>query len=380
MSMGNSDRKIDGLLSHWASLTQPLPDPPHIAKVDARTGDVVYDNPLALNFGKAAIAAVAHHENWVVVGGITNGKGVAFGESTTGSDDWDGFVAFLDSDSGQVVDSTRMESQANKDDFVRGLCVHDGDLYVVGTTTGWFEGIHSHGVFLVKMKLYDRSTVWRKQYHAGMEQVQGLGCAVSDNHVYVGGNTAFDLINTQVQFLASETEDAFVTAVDIISGDEIWTQHLDTSLKQGDNRDDMFIEIQVNPDDGHPYVLLNSMNHEKQLNDVFLVSLDPDDGTHELLEGAIDDEKLGEDSNLGNDVSGNGGDNNGGGGSWPSTPSTEDDSVDQAIVIAAIVIPVLLFVLVFGSQYCMNRNDIEAVRKRSTPNLEEDEEPEHEIL
>ncbi len=166
-------------------------------------------------------------------------------------------------------------------------------------------------------------------------------------------------------FDPSLTQDVFVTALDRSTGQPLWTQQLDTRMRQVDHRDDSVAAMEINPQTGTPHVLLTSMNLQNEWNDIFLLDLQPEDGANDLtgsnLDMMIDDAELEGAMGLGNDVT-------------TTTNNDNDDDnedMDEQIIAVAIVVPLVLFFAVFGMQYMMYRTDIEATGKRCKPEEEE---------
>jgi hypothetical protein len=389
-------KALEALLGYWTAMTQDPTAPPQILKMHATSGTVEYHHTFNLTSGQATITSIQHSQanNLLIVAGMTNGVGPVFGSNQVGGDDWDGYVAFLDSETGNVVDSLRIPSQAGKDDSIQDLCVTETDLFLVGTTQGRIEGIHEKGVFLIKMDLASRNTMWKRQLHSGIDRVQGLHCAVSsentdgngngNGNVYVAGITSYDLDHDQEEFMVpAATQDVFVTALDRATGGTLWTQQLDTSKRHGDDRDDSVAAMEINPKTLNPTVLLNSMNIQNEWNDIFLLDLRPEDGANELASYmmSIDDDELleldslEESFDLENDVTDT------------DTTTTNDDNnnkegvgVNQQIIAVAIVVPLLLFFAVFGMKWAMHRTDIEATGKQCKPEDEEIQTTGHEVL
>jgi hypothetical protein len=209
--------------------------------------------------------------------------------------DWDGYILFLDPDTGAVFrdpivgnetdtrrPAIRINSIGDGDDFLQGACVSPDQryLYVVGTTQGIIQGIHKGGAFVIQ---YDIST-WEMQwqYQRTGINTQGLGCATDHDAVYITGSTESDFKSSS-PLDASATPDAFVTKI-THTGQELWTETLDTTLAQeGDERREVIVGIQVTAT-GRVLVLMNSMNLDAGANDVFLLDLDPSTGRSNLDE------------------------------------------------------------------------------------------------
>jgi hypothetical protein len=224
---------------------------------------------------------------------------------------------------------------------VNAICVAGAYLYIVGTTEGQIEGGSTGiigGAFVLKMEIATRQMEWSRQISG--KNVEGLGCAVSQHVVYVGGNTNEVLEQGQAQtggqqqqhLAYSQTKDIFVSALSKTDGGQtLWTKQLDSTNYFGnETREDDFVSMYINSD-GDVGVYFNSMiknDDEDVQNDVVLVSLDKSTGKNEF-DGL-------------------------GGGGVSSKSQTNDDN-NKAIIIPAVVVPIFLSLLVFGWHFSQHR-------------------------
>ena len=319
----NNMSRLKSLLEYWWHSTLPsqeelvVPEPfeyargaPHVRKQDVFTGELFFDVSLDLPLQSSALIANVLHpgspssteKQPILVIGSTNAPDVAkslYGQNPNpklqDQVDWDGYILFLDPDTGAVFrdpivgnetdtrrPAIRINSIGDGDDFLQGACVSPDQryLYVVGTTQGIIQGIHKGGAFVIQ---YDIST-WEMQwqYQRTGINTQGLGCATDHDAVYITGSTESDFKSSS-PLDASATPDAFVTKI-THTGQELWTETLDTTLAQeGDERREVIVGIQVTAT-GRVLVLMNSMNLDAGANDVFLLDLDPSTGRSNLDE------------------------------------------------------------------------------------------------
>jgi hypothetical protein len=354
---------LTGLLSDWWSSTSPsqmkqiinssfIPDPlvPQLRKLDVVTGALLFGVFLEPNEPSATalisgilfptVTSSDTRVPPVVVVGSTNGpdtKGSLFGftgaQGGTGSSGgFDGYVLFLKPDSGAISPdpvtgkwALRVASTGdNTDDFIEGACLSPDHqyLYVVGTTEGIIEGIHSGGAFVIKYDLSASEIIW--QYQVSGDKVQGLLCTADDDALYLGGVTESDLWESPGKNSPTQSPDAFVAK--IIDGVAQWIRPLDTTnQEQGDLRREWITGMEIT-NQGKILVLLNSMNLAAGASDVFLVDLDPEKGDNDLYAAL-----------------------NYAGTGIPTFKSlSKKERVQKEVAIAAIVTPVVIAVCLFG--------------------------------
>lgn len=353
---------LAGLLSDWWSSTSPLqmrhaldstftpaPMVPQLRKIDVVTGELLYAITLEtydesatamiseILFSPVTSSAETRMPPLIVVGSTNSANSVdsLFGTSdsalTSGKGDFDGYIFFLEADgSGPSTDpgtgkwAWRVASTGDNDDFIEGACLSPDQqfLFVVGSTEGIIEGIHSGGAFVIKYDLSIGEMVW--QYQVTGDQVQGLLCTADDDAVYLGGVTESDLWESPGKLSSSQSPDAFVAK--IIDGTAQWIRPLDTTLEeQGELRREWITGMEMT-NQGNILVLLNSINLESGASDVFLVDLDPEKGDNDLY-GAVN--YAGEGIDTFNSLS-------------------KRSRAENEVNIAAIVIPLILGLSVFG--------------------------------
>jgi hypothetical protein len=377
----SSGNALQALLTFWKSMSEPeaiaaTSSSPQVLKINAITGSTAFQVELTASTGSATISEMLQLSNTAVTGnaahllivaGSTNGSGNAFGTAAAATTtdaldaDWDGYVTFLDPMTGDLaLDSSgvahvRIASQAGKDDHVTSLCVsetgtgNNEHLFIVGTTQGIVQGIHAEGAFVMKMDLETREIIWKVQMSG--DQVEGLACTVSESTVFLGGATHVDLDSNANTKIPSQTPDAFIAAVDVATGQVQWIQQLDTSLEEGDSRTELIVDMDLNPL-GNVVVLLNSMNLEKGLNDIFLLDLNKDTGANDL--GLLKSDHV-----------------------IPTLGDEGEEDEERAITIVAIVLPVVLAFLVFGISWMRHQTEIETVSQSTKEGAQQ---PEHEVL
>lgn len=205
------------------------------------------------------------------------------------SQDWDGFLTKVDSETGVIDDeegveawhSVRIKTQPEMDDYVHAICVSGDKVYVVGTTEGIMEGTAIGGAFMIKYDMDTLQALWTTQIPG---KVHGKLCGVTedDDVVYIGGNVAEGLSIEEGVKIAS-LQDGFVSQLSAVDGHISWTRQF------GSHRDDT-LESMVVDNDGNVVVCGNSLEHAyipssmfSPANDIFILSLDKLDGAHQDL-------------------------------------------------------------------------------------------------
>jgi len=145
---------------------------------------------------------------YLAVSGSTRGMGKGYG-AATGSDE-DGFVALIDTDSGELSDSINKDNVrvgTAEDDFVLGMCHDpndDSSFYVVGGTMGRLKKAEnitetnpgSTHAFILKLNAGNLSTIWAVQIGARHNDdgentkstaAKAFDCVVRGDSVYFGG-------------------------------------------------------------------------------------------------------------------------------------------------------------------------------------------------
>ncbi len=146
----------------------------------------------------------------LVLTGATQGWDSAFPDATPG-DDYDGLLVELDPSNGLLTSrSFRVESQADRDERIYGVCKQGGDeniFYVVGMTTGNLESTEARPdqaeqAFIMKLEVVATgfSMEWVRQAGAeggtGSRNAEGIACAVTPDGqiVYMVGRVYADAV------------------------------------------------------------------------------------------------------------------------------------------------------------------------------------------
>jgi hypothetical protein len=368
---GGDKNNLQALLDYWTSVTVPSSTlgAPQIIKMDTTSGTIPFHITLTVHDGSSATIAAMHYtteenSDRLVVVGSTNGDKDALGvnqERPSNDDDWDGYVAFFDDITGDLVDSTRIYSQVGKDDHVHDLCIYQSDLFIVGTTQGSMDDFDSStaaGAFVMKIDMNSFSITWKHMIPG--PTVEGLACVATQDRIYVAGHTEHSLedgrpLTTQTVFVAALPHPPVLNV--------LWTQHLDTSLQVGDSRRNDLASMELTPLGGDGVVLLiNSMNMNEGINNFFLVSLEKETGAHGLKETF---EEMPEDESLGNDFGGGGSNSGSNNSNSPGSnkQSTQGDDKEQQkiAVILGILVPVVLAMSILGFQFYERRRYVEKV-------------------
>ena len=354
-----------GLLSDWWSSTSPLqmkhalnssftPAPmiPQLRKIDVVSGEVLYGVLLDTRdtsstamisdilFSPITSSPETRKPPLIVVGSTNSANNVEslFGMSdtsgsTSGTGDFDGYILFLEPETGTISPDPTTEKWAwrvastgnHTDDFIEGACLSPDQqfLYVVGSTEGIIEGIHSGGAFVIMYDLSTGEMVW--QYQVTGDQVQGLICTADADAVYLGGVTESDLWESPGKVSASQSPDAFVAK--IIDGTAQWIRPLDTTLEEeGELRREWITGMEVT-NQGNILVLLNSINLDSGASDVFLVDLHPEMGENDLYAAV----------------------NYAGEGIATFNSLSKRTRAEKEVNVAAIVVPIIIALCIFGT-------------------------------
>jgi len=221
------------------------------------------------------------------VAGSTNGDGDSFGVDPDQEDDWDGYVAFVNTLTGALESSVRIASQAGKNDFIQDICVYGDYMYMVGTTEGTLDLGSSNdaggGAFVLKMDLRSLDFEYKLTISGMKEAVK---CVATAEGAYVG----FYVSKTaSVPEAVINSQDVVVTkfGADLRDSDAIWSHWLDTTeANSNDIRQDFLVGMEV-LDSGNVAILLNSVNLEAGLNDIVVLDLDKDTGVNDLTKGEM---------------------------------------------------------------------------------------------
>lgn len=315
--------------------------PPQILKVDSFSGKAAFHTTLEVKGAKATISEMTQSEKYLIVGGSTNGSGPMVGEQIAGHHDWDGYIAFLNTATGQVeAEAIRIDTGEN--DYVNSICVDGGYLYIVGTTEGYITGGNqAGGAYVFKMEIATEQILWSRQFSGTLVEglgcvvseepfcIEAVGCVISEHNVYVAGNVRSVLEpdgNGEQQLISTtETTDVFVSSLNPRDGESLWTKQLDSTHYFGSDREDHFVSLYMNSE-GNVGVYFNSVmigpeDEDRIGNDVVLVDMDKHTGEYEF-DGEY--------------------------GSKKKESKGQEDNNNMAIVISAIVLPIFVALLVFG--------------------------------
>ncbi len=384
-SSSPSTNRLQSLLEYWWHSTIPSQEglvtaapanlargAPHVRKHEIYTGRLFFDVSLETTDDSTALIAGMVETSFantasnftqtspLIVVGSTNGADVSnslFGQTSnpksSNQTDWDGYILFLDPNTGAVFEelmggsdlativqrkAIRINSIGDGDDFINGVCVSPDQryLYVVGSTQGIIQGIHKGGAFVIQYDMETWEMTW--QYQQTGNETQGLACTADYDAVYIGGSTETDLLAT-AQSVPTATPDGFVTKI-TNNGQEAWTELLDTTIQEnGDKRREVIVGMEVTAK-GQILVLMNSMNLETGKNDVFLLDLDSSTGESDL-DAALKDLAR------------------------TSTFATRgaDKTRNEEVLVIAIVVPVAIALLLFAVTYWRHRTDVERIPK-----------------
>ena len=346
-----------------SGIDDPLQIDAQILRMNAMTGIPTFHSGFTMDDnGQATINAMviveassgsssSNSTRYLAVVGSTNGVGNAVGRpSGIGDDaepDWDGYIAYLDPMTGVLLENKpplRVDSQPGKNDYVHDVCsleLSDNEkfLYIVGTTDGLMQNIHTGGAFVWKIDAIKGDVIWKKQI-AG-STVEGLACAVSNLDddeqnpiLFVGGTTRIDL---QTNDVSTKSMDTWVSAMSVDTSQTFWTKQIDTSAADQDQlRDDVLVQLSIGSN-GDVYALWNSIDIEAGINDAYLIDLDQNTGENDLSSGAVQ--------------------------LIPGVPlgQTGDDdegsSLDSKVIILAIICPIVVLLCVFGYQWYNSTRD-----------------------
>lgn len=214
------------------------------------------------------------NSEFLIVAGSTRGTSDGYGPSQ--GNDEDGFISFIDRDTGKLVDVTDMQDGSiaklsgmtknnirigtAEDDILTGICNDYTDpnfFYVVGATKGLMESdIHkdvntdigavpagSLQAFVSKMRVDNLEAVWTRQFFAvpktagGKSEAYALSCIIDDEGLYVSGNVEQDGsmydVKTSKILPTNGGADIFVVSLNRDNGDQVWMKQIGSS---GDDR------------------------------------------------------------------------------------------------------------------------------------------------
>ncbi len=283
------------------------------------TGEPGYEgNVMATH---VAYAPSTRHGEFVLVAGSAKGaSGPLLGTLHDrpirgGIHDWDGFLTKLDPQTGGRATplsghdaSYRINSGANKDDWVTALCFQNPDTaYIIGSTKGKVASSplnEDGGAFIIKIDIDDMRIHWKVQLE-GMG-VLGTACAISEEEfqagsmnkhlLYVAGvlppsHPGFDFEGKKDPSASGRhraSQDAFVVAINVESsnGQIEWIREIEyeeeASLMGAQGRHEHIFSLVLDSNEGHVIAFGNSYDPSHEANDVFAVALD---GQHGMAGG-----------------------------------------------------------------------------------------------
>ena len=267
-----------------------------VLRYDYVADNVAFSNRFPINgVGRngAISSMVAVAESHLIVAGSTNEYssdffGINPNRKDT-DDDWDGYIMFLNSETGEFIEAFAVNSQSGKNDFVEDVCAHGHDLYIVGKTEGYIGDTPASledGAFVLKMNWQTREYDWQKTI-PGMINAQG--CVADSTGVYVGFH------GNQFGYHGGDgsviSQDAIITKFPKNNDGSGWRQWLDTTDRDTTTtREDYIVGLDILSDSGNIAVVLNSANFDLGLNDIVIVELDKSTGANELNIAADEDD------------------------------------------------------------------------------------------
>jgi hypothetical protein len=283
---------LRSLTEYWHFLSQPpiLNSYLEIIRYDYMSGTAPFTLELQLvgDDRGAVISSMVLDGDTLLVAGSTNGEGDAFGVDPDEEDDWDGYLAFVNTLMGTLQGTVRIASQAGKNDYVEDICVYGDFVYIVGTTEGNLDlgnggDQEGGGAFVLKMGLRTSDFEYKLTI-PGMEEA--AKCVATAEGVYVGFYVS-RTVNPPRGAINSNDVVIAKFGTDIRDSDALWTHWLDTTeTNSNDIRQNFLMGMEV-LDTGNVAILLNSVNLEAGLNDIVVLDLDKDTGVNDLTKGEI---------------------------------------------------------------------------------------------
>lgn len=239
----------------------------------------------------------------LVVAGSTRALGQAYGEAE--GDDEDGFVALLDMENGNLIDSKRFGTA--EDDVVTGICdaPNDSDsFYIVGATKGDmylddYQGFKnlppvagSLSAFISKIDINTLKPIWTQQFGAlngeNLAGAYATGCVVSGNKVYVAGGVqggAEMILGPDVTLSSKGGDDIWVAQLQVPTGTVNWmeqdgTPEDDNLSRNGGVTVDSEGNVVLYGDTKGSLYRTRDASEDPDVVDVFVMILDAKDGAH----------------------------------------------------------------------------------------------------
>eukprot|EP00980_Cylindrotheca_fusiformis_P024148 scaffold11571_cov122-Cylindrotheca_fusiformis.AAC.11 len=259
-----------------------------------------------------------HDFEFLIVAGSTRGISDGYGPGAPG--DEDGFISYLNKDTGALLDVNSPEAanvQATsvrigtfEDDILAGTCNDWSDpnaFFVVGATQGNFESALSDANaptlaekslqgYVMKINVDTLKAAWIRQFPAsaasGLSEAYALSCVVDEDNVYVTGNVekSGSMYNaaTEEQLSSYGGADVWTASMDKQTGSVNWMRQDGSS---GDDRlakrgsvdltgEFLMIYGETNGD----IFRQRSSDESTENTDLFMIAMEPDTGNHHRLE------------------------------------------------------------------------------------------------
>lgn len=253
----------------------------------------------------------------LIAAGSTSGMGNGYGDAE--GDDEDGYLTIIDTETGTVVESDRIGTEA--DDIISGICHDPADtesIYIVGSTTGVMadsatdvgNGWQPFAQKRETANLWDGVT-WAVQWPTSpgddIPHVEALECLVDGDVIYVAG------LAYQGSTLGGESSnggnDVFVAQLSTEDGTVNWLKQIGTS---GD--DNLALGGALTLDESGNVVVFGdttgsfyrSRASSEVASDLFVLTMDRTDGSFPEVSGDIIGVADDEDENDISDASGSG--------------------------------------------------------------------------
>jgi len=291
------DKQLSNINGYYELMTRPGPmtraGSPIIVRMDMIKRRQSWRMKLNTTDGHSAIGGIVHlpHKDLIVIAGSTNGHGMLVGAGATSSS-WDGFITILNATSGEAdrekasmpsysTQSLKINSQIGQTDYALGICAHDDEVYVVGTTTGQMTPTATSGGAFIQA--YDVDTLnikWTHQWSG--DGVEALKCLVtSRKEIYIAGHVPSEVVvDDERRSSSSYTQDIFVSLLDGSDGTVRWTRQIDS------RRHDTVAKIMLNRASTNANLIIthNAMDLVWGVNEIVTSTIAKDDGFHDWQE------------------------------------------------------------------------------------------------
>lgn len=298
-------------LSHprFTTLDQPgdLGYSPVIIKYNLQTRQEEWRFEVTTINGKTLLTgmAVVDTDRLVIFGSSTGNVLVDGSKAITGpgpntvGDRWDGFLIWANPQTG-TVDLTdysspehnnlggSIRSQLTADDYILGVCFDDDKAYVVGHTTGKFQGTQAGGAFVIKLDTHGRDFTWTRQFVGdGLEfthcTVRGDGRTVLVAGHAAAASAPLAPRNGNDAYTGPATQDIILVEMDTGNGKTKYTRQIDS------HRNDHLVGLELRggtgPQKDTVYLASNAWDWDAQpipTNDLFVITIDAT-GDHEWM-------------------------------------------------------------------------------------------------